>query len=406
MLSRTLALVALLAVVGMAFPQEKKLPAKVTLAGEFGKLEIVPRAQGDRDTCSLFAITALADFEYAQANPRVRKRLSEEYLTWAANEATGLTGDQAMFYEAVHGLNTHGICTADLMPYEQKSDGKRKPTKEALADAKERGQRWKVNWIKRWDVSRGLSDGELLAIKTALANGHPVACGLRWPKVLKKESLLDVLQPKDVFDGHSIVFTGYEDDAKQKGGGVLHFRNSFGPKWGDNGYGVMSYAYAITFANDALWLQLGDANSEIPVERFEGEAMTVAARQKCETSTQKMAPWGAGMWSRGEQLFCRAEEGGSIDLTFTVRKAGRYRLRVLATAAPDFGTVGVTLDGKEQKPDFDLYSGRVCPTGSLELGDHELSAGKHTLRFTAAKKNPTSKGYYFGLDAVDLLPMK
>lgn len=39
------------------------LLGKANLAPEFQKLELVPRAQGERDVCSLFAITAVAEFE-------------------------------------------------------------------------------------------------------------------------------------------------------------------------------------------------------------------------------------------------------------------------------------------------------------------------------------------------------
>ena len=112
------------------------------------------------------------------------------------------------------------------------------------------------------------------------------------------------------------------------------------------------------------------------------------------------------MWSQGKQLFCRASKGSSVELGFTVRKAGRYRLRVLATAAPDFGRVRAALDGKPAGPLFDLYSGRVCPSGSLELGTHDLTAGPHRLRFTALERNAASNGWQFGLDAIDLLPAR
>lgn len=383
--------------------QEKRLPAKVSLKAEFNRMGMPVATQGKRDTCSLFVITAITEFESFKANPRAGKRLSEEFLTWAANEGPGRSGDQAMFYEAVHGLNTFGTCAADLMPYEQASDAKRKPSPEALADAKGLSQRWKAHWIKRWDLSRGLNESELIAVKTALANGHPVACGLRWPRVLQGALLLEVPRPGDVFDGHSIVFTGYEDDAARKGDGVLHFRNSMGPNWGEQGYGSMSYAYARAYTNDALWLQPGAANSEIPVERFEAETMTPLAKHQCETTRQKMDSWGKGMWSGGEQLFCKADAGASVEFGFSVRKAGRYRLRVLATAAPDFGVLRVSFNGKVLTPDFDLYAGRVCPAGSLEIGERELTASKHSLRFAIVGKNAASKNYCFGIDAIDLL---
>ena len=175
---------------------------------------------------------------------------------------------------------------------------------------------------------------------------------------------------------------------------------------GAGGCGVLSYAYARAYANDIVWLRLGPPGSEVPAERFEAESLAVLARERCETSRQDMGMWGGPMWSQGKQLFCRAGRGGFVELGFEVRKAGRYRLRVLATAAPDFGQVQAALDGKPAGGVFDLYSRRVCPSGSLELGTHALAAGPHRLRFTAAGRDAASAGWRFGLDAIDLLSAK
>jgi hypothetical protein len=41
---------------------QEALPRKVSLIAEFQKLGLPPRIQGERDTCSLFAITALAEY--------------------------------------------------------------------------------------------------------------------------------------------------------------------------------------------------------------------------------------------------------------------------------------------------------------------------------------------------------
>jgi len=400
---RILGFVGLLVMAGLAKAQAPSLPVKVDLVPEFQNLGLAPPGQGGRDTCSLFAITSLAEFECAKHTPAPHVRLSEEFLIWAAHEATGRKGDQAMFYQAVHGLNVLGVCSEGLMPYENTGDAGRKPSAAALADAAGRSARWKVQWIRRWDLKRPLSDAELLAIKAALAGGHPVACGLRWPISRSDRELLEVPPPEKVYDGHSIVLAGYEDDPKKSGGGVFVFRNWNGLKWGSKGYGVMSYAYVRAYANDALCLQLGPPNSETPVERFEAESLAVLAKSRCSTDPQDMAEWGGPMWSQGRQLYCRAQEGDFVELGFVVRKAGRWRLRVLATAAPDFGIVRAVLDGKPPGQDFDLYSGRVSPSGSLELGTLDLAAGQHRLRFAVVGKNAASTGFCFGIDAIDIL---
>jgi len=38
--------------------------------------------------------------------------------------------------------------------------------------------------------------------------------------------------------GHAVLFVGYDDVR-----GVVKFKNSWGPEWGDNGYGYLPYAY-------------------------------------------------------------------------------------------------------------------------------------------------------------------
>jgi len=379
------------------------LPSHVDLRPEFDKFGLECHAQGPRDTCSLFAVTALADFESARDTAGPHPALSEEFAIWAAKKATGKKHDQAMFYEATHGLNVLGICRSDLMHYVEKSNPAERPSAQALADARVRSQRWHVHWIKRWDVKHHLTDEELTAIKHAIAHHHPVACGMRWPKSVKGYQILGVPGKEQVFDGHSVALVGYDDDPRKHDGGVFRFRNSDGPHWGERGYGLVSYAYVRTYANDALWLQEGPPHSEEPLERFEAEALPIVRRQSAETSVQSMDDWERSLWSQGKQLSVVAKKDGFIALRFVVKRAGRYRIRVLATAAPDYGTIQVRLDGKPVGSSFDLYSGRVCPSGSLELGTHEISEGEHRIRFTSVAKDRVSGNHNFGLDAIDLL---
>jgi len=382
------------------------LPARVDLTPECQRLGMTPQEQGNRDVCSLFAVTAVADFENARSLPDLQPRLSEEFLIWAAKDASGKTREQAMFYEAVSGLNLLGICDRALMPYIKSDDAHRRPSPRAMADARTRAQRWRVGWIRRWNLREPVSDGQFFQLKRALVKGHPVACGLRWPNKLKGSSILSDIPPGGVFDGHSIAFVGYTDNAAAPGGGILRFRNSFGANWGEHGYGQMCYAYFRRYANDALWLEAGRPGSERPVERFEAESLPIAFRQNCDANPQGMNDFEGRLWSNGKQLFCMAKKGGGLGLIFHVRQAGRYRVRLLATAGPDYGKIKVALDGRAVNSVFDLYCGRISPSGSLELDQHDLTAGNHQVRCTVIGRNPASSNFYFGLDAIDLLAAK
>jgi C1A family cysteine protease len=54
----------------------------------------------------------------------------------------------------------------------------------------------------------------------------------------------------------AICIVGYDDDKK-----LIKFKNSWGTKWGDKGYGYLSYNYVDKFLTDA-WIfiiQSGDS---------------------------------------------------------------------------------------------------------------------------------------------------
>ena len=285
-------------VAAAAAASQSSSASKVDLTAEFNRLGLIPQVQG-ADTCSLHAVASLAEFELAQRDPRPNSERSTEFLIWAAKKATGKDHDQAMFYEAVCGLNRFGICREALMPEAGPGRHTACSVGRRLGRRQEESNRWQVHWIKRWDLKRPLDDVQMRAIKEALAHGHPVACGLRWPKVLKGCELIQVPPPNAVEDGHSIALVGYVDDPKDNGG-VFLFRNSWGPKWGKNGYGSMSYAYVRTYANDVLWLELGPPNSEVPVERFEAEALPVVASGRCRCNVQDMGRVGKGHVEPGQ----------------------------------------------------------------------------------------------------------
>lgn len=384
---------------------EEPLPKKVSLVEEFDKLGFPPLQQGNQDSCGVFAVTSLVEFESERNAPAPHKPLSEGYIIWAACDVTGKTHEQSMFYEITAALNKEGICTAEAMPYAKAFNLNRKPSAAALAESRPYRERWQVNWIRLWAYEPALTNMQMDQIKRALKEEHPVAIGVRWPSTSDDAKLQSQLvtppDARDVFDGHAIALVGYEDDPKKPGGGTFTFRNSFGPKWADHGYGTISYAYARQYANDSLWLQMGAPRSEVPTHHAEAENMRQLSSRKCTASAQDMTDWEAALWSGGKQLYCNAQQGGSVELAFQVPKAGRHRVSVLATAAPGYGIVRVEVDGK-RAGSFDLYSGRVCPAGSLELGTLDLAAGEHRLLFTAIDKNSSSNGYAFGLDAVDL----
>ncbi len=389
-------------------PTFADLPTSVDLRPRFEALGLTPKSQAPRGCCSLFALDALLEFEWAETSGKT-VRLSEEFLNWASHQSNGRESDGSFFSDAVRGARMFGLCEEKLMPYAQSYDAHARPSPEALTDAEKR-QRITALWIKEWDIKTGMTDEMLRQIRASLVDGHPIAIGLRWPNEERygPGHILQMPPAGKVFDGHSIAFVGYRDDVAQPGGGLFLFRNSAGPDWGDRGYAWMPYAYAQAYGNDALGLRVG-VGEPLPTNRtavlpIEFETLQVVDRQQCDPTLQPMTPWGAARWSGGAQLFCGCQPGGSVTFRLPVPQTGRFRLDLYATRAPDYAALRVWLDDRRLRPDLDLYAPEVLPSRRLSLGVVRLAAGDHRLRFEVIGKNEKAIGTLFGLDCLDLRP--
>jgi tetratricopeptide (TPR) repeat protein len=140
--------------------------------------------------------------------------------------------------------------------------------------------------------------------------------------------------------------------------------------------------------------------------RFEAEYLKIVAREGCEAGVQDMGPWDRSRWSNGRQLFCRAQQGGYVELEAHCPEAGRYQLAVGLTRADDFGIVQVSLDGQKVGEPFDGFHSVVEPSGKIKLGAVELTRGAHRVRFTVVGKNARSKQHYMGIDYLELRPVR
>lgn len=222
----------------------------------FERYGIEIKNQGNRGTCSVFALVGILEFEYAHTmNQNIP--LSVEYLNWASNMSTGEIVDGTFFDDAIKGLLKYGICSDDLFPYYMTNYNKKvEPSNAAIKDAESR-KHAELVWIKQWDPNTGMDESQIVMVKKLLDAEHPVAIGFQWPKKDNNyRRMIDgkmYIPPREgVYDGHSIIIVGYQDDLKVPGGGYFIFKNSFGKDWEDQGYGKMPYEYAAKFANDGV----------------------------------------------------------------------------------------------------------------------------------------------------------
>jgi hypothetical protein len=223
----------------------------VDLRPFFKKCGLELRAQGNRETCSIFVVCGAIEYAVASAEHKGTP-LSVEFLNWAGNQTGKENSDGANFAELWRGFSAHGTCPESDYPYQNKFDPADKPSEKAVAAAaKMRDLGFKFQWLKEWDASKGVNDEQFAEIKRTLAKGWPVGGGFLWPKskALKWDAgVLKMVPRSDVIDGHSVLLVGYCDDASQPGGGVFYIRNT--NRKARNA--ALSYEYVKAYMNDAF----------------------------------------------------------------------------------------------------------------------------------------------------------
>jgi len=229
-------------------------PGVVDLRPRFESLGLPIRSQGGRGTCSVFAMTGAIEYALA-SQQRTGTVMSVEFLNWAANQTRQNQRDGGFFSEIWSGFETNGICAETNLPYRVDYDSRLQPDLAIRSLARTAtNAHLRLEWIKPWDVTTGLTESQFQEIKRILASGWPVCAGLRWPKHENwHDNVLQMAAPEDVFDGHSVILVGFKEDSTRPGGGIFLVRNSGGGARD----GAMPYAYARAYINDAVWIGVG-----------------------------------------------------------------------------------------------------------------------------------------------------
>ncbi len=226
------------------------------------------RDQGDRNTCSVHALTFLMEFEYSKQNlGLVTSNLSEEFLNAATNLAAGNKNDGDFFFNINKGYQKYGDINESFLPYKSTFYPNLKIEKNI--EMGNNLERLKANVIKEnvnftADASDdenpfGLTDTQMNSVISELDNNHPVAVGMRWycKGCLTTETVLGVELLKNIdvsklTAGHSVALVGYRKQKNFPGGGYFIFRNSWGEDFGNQGYGYVSFEYVKSHTADAM----------------------------------------------------------------------------------------------------------------------------------------------------------
>ena len=140
-------------------------------------------------------------------------------------------------------------------------------------------------------------------------------------------------------------------------------------------------------------------------DAIEGENLWPAVRSARPLHVLDMFATGKE-WSGDAHLWWGAEQAGdSLDLPLPFHKAGKYRLIAHFTKGPNYGILQVKLNGAELGQPIDFYDPKIETTDPIDLGVVTLPEGKPIFGVTVTGKNAGSKGSFFGLDYLKLLPV-
>jgi hypothetical protein len=127
-----------------------------------------------------------------------------------------------------------------------------------------------------------------------------------------------------------------------------------------------------------------------------------AAIPRAKASAGPVDAQEGGQWSGNNQLFWRPEQPDqALTLPIEIKEPGNSMLVLALTRSWDYGIYRFALDGKDLGRPVDLYNPSAI-SREQALGPVTLDPGQHTLTITNVGKNPESKGYFFGLDAIYL----
>jgi hypothetical protein len=197
------------------------------------------RNQGaGRETCVGFAISAAQEW-----HDRAGELLSPENAIWAAHRSGGDAQREATTVErACEGLTKHAAVIDSAWPYGNPPFPADRPV-DALKQANHRD-------LPRWER---ISPPSMSALEDALSAGRPVVVtfGLVPRAWFHGHDEIDAEPGAPITGAHAVLAVGL--DANDR----LIIKNSWGPWWGDGGYGYVTSRYLQTYGVVAH--SLGDA---------------------------------------------------------------------------------------------------------------------------------------------------
>jgi len=208
-----------------------KLPKKVDYTKEMSPV----RDQGEEGVCVGFAIaTGMKEYqEFLDYEKLVE--LSPRFIYTEAKKIDGAPGlEGTTIRAAMQVLKKKGVCQEKFWPYKPYQEDR--PKEGAAVNA------------KKFCIKTYVRILNLDELRLSLATKGPAVLGIQVFKGMLKTNTGIVPLPKKgerSLGGHAICAVGYDEEKE-----LVKFKNSWG-KWGEKGYGYLSFAYIERYMMDA-----------------------------------------------------------------------------------------------------------------------------------------------------------
>lgn len=185
--------------------------------------------------CTVHSVLAAYEYAVPNSNP---SRLFVHY-----NELSKRSSqcDGSRIIDVIQSLSCNGVCDEALWPYDSKNYAVR-PSDECYAEAQ----------------NAPYTEALVIHFKnicSALHAGHPVIAGIHMFESFTEATDGCISMPskyEKLVGGHSILIIGYDHNRCR-----YMFKNSWGTKWGQKGYGTISYDIVHnTDMCNSLWIIL------------------------------------------------------------------------------------------------------------------------------------------------------
>lgn len=220
-----------------------EVPTRIDLA-DYKQWEVPILDQGQEGACTGFGLATVANYllrrrrvvsDPKPVSPRMLYEMAKRYDEWPGEEYIGSSARGAM-----KGWHKHGVCGEDCYPYNAlKPDNRLTNARTSDAVNRPLGAYYRVNHKDLVSMHSAMAEVGILYATASVHQG--------WRNV-KADGVIHFDEHK--IGGHAFAIVAYDKEG-------FWIQNSWGPAWGNQGFGLISYDDWLVNATDVWVARLG-----------------------------------------------------------------------------------------------------------------------------------------------------